>query len=91
MFDTAELRDELQTLKSDVSRLLNTAGEGLFDASKSHADAIADQIKAAMGELSETLGEQEHRVGEFVSERPVASLASVFALGVVVGLMLRRH
>jgi hypothetical protein len=33
MFDSSELRDELQALKSDVSRLLNTTSEGIFDAS----------------------------------------------------------
>ena len=91
MFDSAELRDELQALKSDVSRLLNTAGEGIFDASRNGADALTDQIKAALNELAQTLSEQEDRVGEFVTERPVAALASAFALGVVVGFMLRRH
>jgi ElaB/YqjD/DUF883 family membrane-anchored ribosome-binding protein len=91
MFDSAELRDELQALKNDVSRLLNTAGEEIFDTSKSRADALADQIKAALGELGETLSEQEEQVGAFVTERPITTLASAFALGVVVGFMLRRH
>jgi hypothetical protein len=48
MFDSSELRDELQALKGDVSRLLNTAGEGIFDASKNRDEALADQIKAAL-------------------------------------------
>ena len=42
MFDSAELRDELQALKNDVSRLLNTTGEEIFDTSKSRAEALAD-------------------------------------------------
>jgi ElaB/YqjD/DUF883 family membrane-anchored ribosome-binding protein len=91
MFDQSELRDELQALKGDVSQLLNTAGEGIFDASKSRADALADQIKAALNELGEILSEQEDRVSELVSDRPVTSLASAFALGIVVGFVLRRH
>ena len=37
MFESSELRDELQALKDDVSRLLNTTGEGIFDASKTRA------------------------------------------------------
>ena len=74
-----------------MSRLLNTADEELLDASKSQGDALADQIKAVLIELGETLGEQEDRVGEFVSNRPITSLGSAFALGVVVGCMLRRH
>jgi ElaB/YqjD/DUF883 family membrane-anchored ribosome-binding protein len=91
MFDSNELRDELQALKGDVSRLLNTAGEGVFDASKDRAEALADQIKAALNDLGETLSEQEDHVENFISDRPITTLASAFALGVVVGFMLRRH
>jgi ElaB/YqjD/DUF883 family membrane-anchored ribosome-binding protein len=91
MFDSGGLRDELQALKVDVSALLNATGEGFFDASKSRADALADQIKAALNDLSETLnGEQDH-IEKLVADRPIATLASAFALGAVVGFMLRRH
>ena len=90
MFESSELRDELQTLKDDVTRLLNTTSEGIFDASKSRADTLADQIKAALNDLGETLS-AENRVERVISDRPIASLASAFALGVVVGFMLRRH
>ena len=41
MFDPSELSDELQALKGDVTRLLNTTSEGIFDASKTRADALA--------------------------------------------------
>ncbi len=91
MFDQGELKDELQALKGEVSRLLNATGEGIFDASKTRAEALADQIKAALNELGETLSEQEEHIGNIVSERPITTLASAFVLGVVVGFMLRRH
>jgi ElaB/YqjD/DUF883 family membrane-anchored ribosome-binding protein len=91
MFDQGKLRDEMQALKGEVSRLLNTTGEGIFDASKTQAEALADQIKAALNDLGETLSEQEEHVGDIISERPVTTLASAFALGVVVGFVLRRH
>jgi ElaB/YqjD/DUF883 family membrane-anchored ribosome-binding protein len=91
MFDSSELRDELQALKGDVSRLLNTTREGVFDASRNRAEALADQIKAALNDLGETLSEEEGRVENFISDRPITSLASAFALGVVVGFMLRKH
>ena len=87
----SELKDELQALKADVSRLLNTTSEGIFDTSKNPAEALADQIKAALNDLGETLSEQEDHVENIISDRPIASLASAFALGVVVGFMLRRH
>jgi ElaB/YqjD/DUF883 family membrane-anchored ribosome-binding protein len=87
MFDSSEMRDELQALKGDVARLLNTTSEGIFDASKNRAD----QIKAALDDLSETLSEQEGHVANIISDRPITSLASAFALGIVVGFILRRH
>lgn len=91
MFDSSALREELHTLKADVSRLFDAAGEGIRDTSRTHAEALADQIKAALNELGETLSEQEDEVAHFVSDRPITSLASAFAVGVVVGFMLRRH
>jgi ElaB/YqjD/DUF883 family membrane-anchored ribosome-binding protein len=91
MLQSNELTDELAALKDEVSRLLGITGEGIFDASKQRADALADQINAALNELGETLGEEEDRIGEFIAERPVTTLASAFALGVVIGFMLRRH
>ena len=91
MFNSSELGDELQALKSEVSRLLNNPGDGMFDTAKSRADALADQIKAALNELGETLSEQEDHVESTIAERPIAALASAFALGVVIGFMLRRH
>ena len=91
MFDQNELRDELQALKGDLSRLLNTTGEGIFETSKNRAEALAEQIKVALDDLGETLNEQEGNLESLISERPIASLASAFAFGVVVGLMLRRH
>ncbi len=91
MFNRSELGDELQALQSEVSRLMNTTGEGIFDPAKNRCEALADQIKAALGELGETLSEQEDHVEKLIAERPVTSMASAFALGVVIGFMLRRH
>jgi ElaB/YqjD/DUF883 family membrane-anchored ribosome-binding protein len=91
MFDSRDLRDELQALKGDVSRLLSSAGEGILDVSKSRAEALADQIKAALSDLGETLSEQEGQVEKLISDRPITTLASAFTLGVVAGFMLRRH
>lgn len=54
MFDQSELRDELQALKGDLSRLLNTTGEGIFDASKNRAEALAEQIKVVLDDLGQT-------------------------------------
>ena len=91
MFNSSELSDELQALKSEVSRLLSPTGDGMFDGARNRADALADQIKAALSELGETLSEQEDHVETLIAERPIATMASAFALGVVIGFMLRRN
>lgn len=76
MFESSELRDEVQALKSDVSRILNTTGEGIFDASRNGAEALADQINVALNELGEALNAREDHVEKFISDRPITSLAS---------------
>jgi ElaB/YqjD/DUF883 family membrane-anchored ribosome-binding protein len=91
MFDQSALLDELQALKNDVSRVLHTAAEGAFDSSKSQADALADQIKTTLKDLGETLSQEEEQLARLIADRPVASLASAFALGVVVGILMRRN
>jgi ElaB/YqjD/DUF883 family membrane-anchored ribosome-binding protein len=91
MFDSEALRNELMSLKVDLSRILNANGEEMLNQSKARAEAFADQIKAALNDLGEALGQDESHVEKMVAERPIASLASAFALGVVVGLLARRH
>ena len=91
MFDSDRMSEELRTLKVDVAQLLSAAGEEMFESSKDRAEILADQIKVALAELGETVSEEQEQLHDFITERPVASLASAFALGVVVGFMLRRH
>jgi ElaB/YqjD/DUF883 family membrane-anchored ribosome-binding protein len=61
----------------------------MFEAARNRSEALADQIKATLSELGETLSE-EH-VERLIAERPMAALASAFALGVAIGFMLRRN
>ena len=91
MFDSDRMSEELRTLKVDVTRLLSVAGEEMFDSSKDRAEALADQIRAALTELGETVDEEQAQLQGIIADRPITSLASAFALGVVVGFMLRRH
>jgi ElaB/YqjD/DUF883 family membrane-anchored ribosome-binding protein len=56
MLHSSELRNELQALKNDVSRLLNTTGEEIYDTSKNRAEALADQIKATLNDLGRDAG-----------------------------------
>jgi ElaB/YqjD/DUF883 family membrane-anchored ribosome-binding protein len=85
-----ELENELQTLKNDVMRSLGAKRDEIRDTSKANADALAVQIKSALNELGTILGHEEERIENIISDRPIATLASAFALGIVVGAMLGR-
>ena len=91
MFKSSDLGEELQALRSEMSRLLDMPANDMFDAAKSRTEALAEQIKAALNELGETLGQEEEHVEKLIAERPMVALASAFALGIAIGFMLRRH
>ncbi|MFN8333446.1 MAG: hypothetical protein U0T81_19910 [Saprospiraceae bacterium] len=90
MLTSTELHDELLALKADAARLLGTAGDELLKASRERADNLAEQLKSALDELGQNLGQEEKQLERLVIERPVAALACAFAVGIVVGFALRR-
>lgn len=90
MFNQGALMDELQALKTDVSRVLHATADSVFDSSKSRAEALADQIQTALNDFGETLSQDDSELSRLVANRPVTSLASAFALGVVVGVLMRK-
>ena len=63
MLTSTELRNELLALKADAARLLGTAGDEMLKASRERADTIAEQLKSALGELGQTLGERSSSKG----------------------------
>jgi ElaB/YqjD/DUF883 family membrane-anchored ribosome-binding protein len=91
MFKSSELGEELMALKSEMSRLLGMPADDMLGAARQKSEAFAEQVKATLSDLAETLSEEEEHVERLVAERPIAALASAFALGVAIGIMLRRH
>ena len=91
MVKSSELVDELHALKSELSHLMSASAEDVFDAAKSRSEALVEQIKGTLNELGETLSAEEEHVEKLVAERPIAALASAFALGIAIGFILRRH
>jgi len=91
MSKSSELADELLALKSEMSRLLKTPADDMFDAARDKSEALVERIKAALDEFGETLSAEEEHVERLIAERPIVALASAFALGLAIGFMLRRH
>jgi ElaB/YqjD/DUF883 family membrane-anchored ribosome-binding protein len=90
MVKSSELGDELHALKSELSHPLGESAD-MFDAAKSRSEALAKQVKDTLTELGETLSAEEEHVERLIAERPIAALASAFALGIAIGFILRRH
>lgn len=84
------LRDELHALKRDLARTFEAANARIAQESKTRIDDAAEQIKAALGDLGDALLHEEEHVEKLVTQRPIAALASALAVGVVIGLLLRR-
>ena len=87
---STEFRDELLALRADAEHLLGTADDEMLKASRERADAVADQLKSALDELSKILNSEEKHLEGLVAERPIAALACAFAVGIAVGFALRR-
>ena len=91
MSKSSELGDELLALKSEMSRLLGMPADDMLKAARNRSEALAEQIKTTLGDLGDTLSEEEGHLEQLVAERPIAAIASAFALGIAVGFVLRRH
>jgi ElaB/YqjD/DUF883 family membrane-anchored ribosome-binding protein len=91
MFDASAIRDELWALKQDMATIMTTASSAILENSKSQTNSAAEQIKAALNELDEALQDEEMQVEKLIRDRPIAALGSAVALGIVLGLLLRRH
>jgi ElaB/YqjD/DUF883 family membrane-anchored ribosome-binding protein len=90
MSTSSALRDELLALKADAVRMLGSAGDEMLKASREHADALAGQLKSALEEVGRNLDQEEKQIEKLVTDRPIAALACAFAVGIVVGVALRR-
>ncbi len=88
---SSELTSELQALKRELSRAVHAANDHTAEAAKSGIEEITAQIKTMLSDLGETFEEEEKAIATLIADRPAVTLASAFALGVVVGLMLGRR
>ncbi len=90
MFDASAIKDELQALKKDLADALSKRGASLREKSDEGMRSAAAQMTSTFQELSDALEQEEAQLEKLVSQHPIASLGSALALGVVIGLLLRR-
>lgn len=93
-----DLRQDLDTLKSDLDVLkkdLSTIVQSLKGTATSRAEQELDQVRQRVGRLAGDLqsqGKEQLRSFEAqIEERPLASLALAFAIGLIFGKMFDRR
>lgn len=88
---SSELADELHALKRELSRAVHGANDRVAGAARAGVKEVTGQLGTLLDDLGEMFGEEEKAVESVIAERPVAAIVAAFALGVAVGLMLRRR
>ena len=86
-----DIRDELQTLRRELADALLKESHVKLDGAEQSMNSITAQLDTALKELRDALETQESHVEDFVRDHPIASVASSFALGLVIGLLVRRR
>ncbi|MDX1540722.1 MAG: hypothetical protein R3349_04905 [Geminicoccaceae bacterium] len=93
-----DLRQDLDTLKNDLDVLkkdISTIAQSLKGAATNRAEQELDQVRQRVSRLAGDLqsqGKEQLRSFEAqIEERPLASLALAFAIGLIFGKMFDRR
>jgi ElaB/YqjD/DUF883 family membrane-anchored ribosome-binding protein len=89
MAQSSDIWTELLAMKAEITHKLGAQADEVRTASQAHVTAFAEQIKGIADDLGDTLKDEERRLEEIVAARPIAALATAFALGLAVGLSTR--
>lgn len=85
-----KLTEELEQLHKEITSALSRSGEQILDSSRERLEDLSKQLRTALNGLGDTLAQQERHAERVISDRPLVTLASTLALGVAIGLVLRR-
>lgn len=85
-----KLTEELQQLHKEITSALAGSGEQVLESSRVAIEDLSKQLRAALGDVSQDLIQQERRAEQAISDRPLVALGSALAIGIAIGLVLRR-
>lgn len=85
-----KLTEELEQLHKEITSALSGSGEQILEASRARLEDLSKQLRTALNDLGGNLAQQERQAERIISDRPLVTLASALALGVAIGLVLRR-
>ena len=88
---THRLGEELDTLRVDLTRLVDENAAAAMSASREKIDEAAKMLGGVMDEIEQLVAREEEHIEDLISSRPVMSVAAAFLAGVALGYVLRRR
>jgi len=88
---THRLGEELDTLRVDLTRLVDENAAAAMSASREKIDEAAKMLGGVMDEIEQLVAREEEHIEDLISSRPVMSVAAAFVAGVALGYVLRRR
>ena len=85
------LAAELASLKEELASLAGARAAAAVSASRKKIDETTKLLGSVMEDIEEIVAREEENVENFISSRPVTSVAAAFLAGLAVGLVLRRR
>jgi ElaB/YqjD/DUF883 family membrane-anchored ribosome-binding protein len=85
------LADELASLRDELASLAGERATAAVSASREKIDEAAKLLGEVMEDIEQIVVREEESVENFISSRPLASVAAAFLAGLAVGFILRRR
>lgn len=88
---THRLGEELNSLKDELSKLAGENAAAAVSASREKIDEAAKLLGGVIGDIEHLVAHEEENIEDFISSRPIVSVAAAFIAGIAVGFILRRR
>jgi ElaB/YqjD/DUF883 family membrane-anchored ribosome-binding protein len=85
------LFEELDALKGELGRLVETNAAEAVSASREKLDEAAKVMRGLLEEIEQAVVREEQHLEDLVSSRPVISVAAAFLAGLALGYAVRRR
>ncbi len=88
--DISDIRDDLATLKSDVADLLSGVTSTGKQVAREGMSSVLHRASDALHSSKDSAMKAHHQIEKTVTMHPLSSLAIAFAVGAVIGRVMRR-
>jgi ElaB/YqjD/DUF883 family membrane-anchored ribosome-binding protein len=85
------LAEELAGLKDELAALAGDNAAAALSASREKIDEAAKLLGGVMDDVEQLVAREGEDIENFISSRPLTSVAAAFLAGLAVGFVLRRR